>query len=117
MSIRVTQRTLDIGLDSHIRDADAEFIEGQGWFFPHGGHVTARFNINEGEPEPPDHFQVEWVTFGGDHNLVHYTIVAGRVRIYPECFFPNTREIRAFEAYRQSLIEFLEYRNKLLRKS
>lgn len=110
MRVKASQNT-SIGLDKHIINADVEFHEGDGWWFPIAAHISARFAIKEGEPIPPEGWVVDWVSFGGEFMTVHYHATRP-LRVFPDCFY--AQEAKDFESYRQGIIDFLKYRAKLL---
>lgn len=102
----------EIGCDCHITRCTVEYRDLGKPYFVVGEQLEARFRINEGEPQPPAGFEVDLVVFGGEYMTVTYTVTKP-VAVTGDLFYPNrTQEV--FDAYRQSLIDFMAYRAELL---
>lgn len=99
-------------LDPHISGrVDISRSPGDDLFYLTPGQtITARFLPNEPEPTVPEGFVVDHVTFG-TYITVHY-VIRSRVLCIPDLFYPS----KIFAAYRDELIEFIEYRERLLER-
>lgn len=110
--IRSAKDASEVGCDCHITRCTVEYRDLDKPYFVVGEVVEARFRITEVDPSPPAGFVVDHVIFGGEFMTVTYTVTEP-VAVTSEMFFPS-RAQEAFDAYRQSLIDFMAYRKLLL---